>query len=69
MAIDSALKRRSVSGIAFRKRGPGVTPDAAKPVAWRFNAGRMYSGIVSPTPGTGAGGPFLILARRRIRRS
>ena len=53
MAIDTAEKRRSISGIAFRKRAPGVTPDVTKPVTWRYSVGRTYSGEVSPPPGTG----------------
>lgn len=61
MAIDSASKRKSVAGRA--KRTPGVTPDAAKPVAWRQQAGRSYSGI---EPDTGEPVPRdITLAARR----
>lgn len=45
MAIDTAAKRRSAGGVAFLPLGPGVTPDAAKPVAWRQQAAWSYSGI------------------------
>ena len=45
MAIDTAAKRRSASGVGHRIGGRGVTPNAAKPVAWRQQAGWGYSGI------------------------
>lgn len=47
MAIDTAAKRRSVCGVPFLPLGPGVTPDAAKAVAWRQQAGWGYSGIAA----------------------
>ena len=54
MAIDSADKRRSASGVAFLPLGPGVTPDSTKPEAWRQQAGWGYSGIpTGPFVGTG----------------
>jgi len=46
MAIDSAEKRRSISGIPFFMRGPGVTPNSLKDAEWRQEAGYTYSGIV-----------------------
>jgi len=52
MAIDSAEKRRSVSGIPF-PIGPGVTPDASKDAGWRFQSGWGYSGIAVDAPGSG----------------
>lgn len=57
MAIDTAEKRRSVSGVlGYFSGGPGVTPNAAKDQEWRQEAGYGYSGIlvggaVAPTPG------------------
>lgn len=45
MAIDTAAKRRSAAGVAFLPLGPGVTPDATKPVAWRQQSAWGYSGI------------------------
>jgi hypothetical protein len=50
--IDTAAKRRSAAGVPFLPLGPGVTPDAAKPVAWRQQVGWGYSGIPA-----GAGPP------------
>jgi hypothetical protein len=47
MPIDSAGKRRSVSGVAGVPLLPGVTPDAAEPVAWRQQAAWSYSGIAA----------------------
>lgn len=49
MPIDSALKRRSAGGVPFHVLGPGVTPDATAPVAWRVSSGWSYAGI-SPSP-------------------
>ena len=49
MAIDTAAKRRCVGGLPW-PLGPGVTPDAAKPVGWRQQAGRGYSGIAAGAP-------------------
>lgn len=43
--IDTAAKRRSAAGVHFWPLSPGVTPDAAKPAAWRQQAGWGYSGI------------------------
>lgn len=45
MAIDSAEKRRSIAHIARRWSGAGVTPNTAKDVEWRQEAGRGYPGI------------------------
>ena len=47
MAIDSALKRRSAAGLPGLPLGPGVTPDAARPLAWRQSAGWGYAGIAA----------------------
>ncbi len=57
MAIDSALKRRSVGGVPFLPLGPNVTPNASKPAAWRASAAWSYAGIL-PTP------PSATLVRR-----
>lgn len=48
MAIDSAEKRRSLSGIQVTLM-PGVTPNASKDQEWRQEAGWFYSGIVVAT--------------------
>jgi len=45
MAIDSAEKRRSVSGIGGPPLIPGVTPNSSKDQEWRQQAGWSYSGI------------------------
>lgn len=47
MAIDTAPKRRSAAGVPFLPLGPGVTPDAATPLAWRQQAGWGYSGVAA----------------------
>ena len=49
MAIDTAEKRRSVSGIPFLPLGPGVTPELAKDAEWRQQVGWSYSGIPAAT--------------------
>jgi hypothetical protein len=43
LAIDSAEKRRSISGIAFLPLIPGVTPNVAKDIEWRQQAAWSYS--------------------------
>lgn len=43
MAIDSAEKRKSISGIWMGI--PGVTPNSAKDSEWRQEAGWSYGGI------------------------
>lgn len=52
MALDTAEKRRSVSGVALVL--PGVTPAAGQDSEWRLEAAWMYSGIsvgvTVPTP-------------------
>jgi hypothetical protein len=47
MPIDTAAKRRSASGVGHRIGGRGISPDAAKPAAWRQQAGWGYSGIAA----------------------
>jgi hypothetical protein len=52
MAIDTAEKRRSVSGAPFLPLTPGVTPDASPGAAWRASVAWGYSGIgvAAPSP-------------------
>jgi hypothetical protein len=50
MAIDSALKRKSISGVLLPFMLVGVTPDAAEPIEWRQSAGWSYSGIAAGAP-------------------
>lgn len=47
MPIDTAAKRRSAASVAGVPWVPGVTPDAAKPVAWRQQSGWGYSGVAA----------------------
>jgi len=44
MAIDTAEKRRSVSGVLLPSMIPGVTPNASKDLEWRAQSGWSYSG-------------------------
>lgn len=46
MAIDTAEKRKSLSGIQ-RSLIPGVTPTAAKDQEWRQESGWGYPGILA----------------------
>lgn len=46
MPIDTAEKRRSLSGIQH-SLVPGITPNAAKDQEWRQEAGWSYSGILA----------------------
>lgn len=50
MAIDTAAKRRSVSGILTGLVLVGVTPDALAPLEWRQSAGWGYEGIAAAAP-------------------
>jgi len=45
MAIDSAEKRKSISGIDWLI--PGVTPNSGKDQKWRQESGWSYSGIAA----------------------
>lgn len=49
MAIDSAAKRKSISGIPGIT-APGVTPDATPDQTWRQAAGWSYNGILAGLP-------------------
>lgn len=42
MAIDSAEKRKSISGIHLYANGPGVTPDVTTPIGWRRAVGYSF---------------------------
>ena len=59
MPIDTAAKRRSAAGVPFLPLGPGVTPDAAKPVAWRQQSAWGYSGV-------SAGAPVVVVPAARV---
>ena len=43
MAIDTAEKRKSISGINYFN--PGVTPNSGQDAEWRQQVGYSYSGI------------------------
>lgn len=45
MAIDTAEKRRSISGVGYVGLMPGVLPNASKDAEWRRQAGWCYSGL------------------------
>lgn len=64
MAIDTAEKRKAISGIWFSSI-PGVAPNAGKDVEWRQQSGRGYSGIA---PGGFVPPADLVLWYPRIRR-
>ena len=49
MTIDTAEKRRSISGIGGPPLIPGVTPNSSKDQEWRQQSGWSYSGIPSST--------------------
>lgn len=49
MAIDTAAKRRAISGLLAGLTIVGVTMDATPDIAWRQNAGWGYSGIEAAT--------------------
>ena len=50
MAIDTAEKRRSASGVGFFPLGPGVTPTVGKDQEWRQQSVWSYSGILAGAP-------------------
>lgn len=55
MAIDSASKRRGVSGVGFWVVGPAVTPDAARGLGWRQSSAWGYLGIAAGAPPVSSG--------------
>jgi hypothetical protein len=72
MAIDTAEKRRSVSGVGFLPLIPGVTPELSKDVDWRQQAGWSYSGVAvdGEVADTGTDYSWLYVhMRRRARRA
>ena len=54
MAIDTAEKRKCLSGVHLYPAGPGVTPNASWDAEWRQEAGYSYSGIAAGAPVVGA---------------
>lgn len=54
MAIDSAEKRKSISGIPFAFHIPGVTPNAVHDQEWRQEASWSYSGFAPAAAATGS---------------
>lgn len=50
MAINTAEKRKSISGIN-KINGPGVTPNVSQDQEWRQESGFGYSGILAALPG------------------
>jgi hypothetical protein len=57
MAIDSAVKRRAVSGVPSAFVGPGVTPTAASTAFSRYASGWSYN-AAGGGGGGGGGGVF-----------
>ena len=47
MAIDTAEKRKSVSGIGMYFTAPGITPNSKQDQEWRQQGGWSYSGILA----------------------
>ncbi len=68
MAIDTAEKRKSISGIHMNIC-PGVTPNSGKDAEWRQESGFSYSGIAAAAPitefrrrvGVGGGGRAMMM--------
>ena len=51
MAIDSRENRASACSVGGTPWfPPNVTPNVAKDAEWRAQAGKGYSGIITPTP-------------------
>ena len=50
MAIDTAEKRRAITGTTYQT-GPAVTPNASKDAEWRGEAGYGYPFVVAPVGG------------------
>ena len=42
MPIDTAAKRKAISGVGIPFLAPGVTPDSTKPAIWRASVGWSY---------------------------
>lgn len=45
--IDTAEKRKAISGIHLYAAGPGVTPNALADQEWRQESGYSYPGIAA----------------------
>lgn len=67
MAIDSAEKRLSISGIPIFL--PGVTPNASQDQEWRQEAGWSYLGIAAAEPVQVVGSIALALPVRTFAKS
>ena len=68
--IDTAEKRRSVSGI-WLPLLPGVTPNATPDAEWRAEAGWSYSGITYDTPAVvdrKSNNPMMVTVGRMMNR-
>jgi len=63
VALDTAEKRRSVSGVALWL--PGVSPDSDQAAAWRQQVAWLYSGIAAATVEAVVGIEVIVPARRR----
>ena len=57
MAIDTAEKRKSISGIGGVPLIPGITNNAVRDGEWRQESGWSYSGIAANSP---VGGSLLL---------
>jgi len=64
MAIDTALKRRSISGIPFLL--PGVTPDATPGEEWRASVAWGYYEISIPGVFSGETAVFVAFRDKRL---
>jgi hypothetical protein len=67
VAIDTQAKRRSAAGTWFGPLGPGVTPNATKPAAWRRQSAATYSGV--PDAGAPDPGPAAVAPSNAFRRA
>ena len=66
MAIDTASKRKSISGVILPFLLVGVTPDATPGVEWRQAAGWSYNGIEPAAPSTPDVAGFSIYLRGSV---
>ena len=66
MAIDSAEKRKSISGVGLVM--PGITSNSGKDQEWRQESGWSYSGILAAIPPSGTFGPVFGRQQKTIRR-
>ena len=68
MAINSAEKRKSISGIHMNIC-PGVTPNSGKDAEWRQESGFSYSGIAAASPPSGLSIPVAMNSYRQRHQS